>query len=159
MTQDELMALREVPLPDRAVWRQDGDPVQIWEPNGRAWTTFRIKGKLVRARDPRNDFGVGAVAVLEDIAPKTCQTCKHWGAKGKREYCVQGWIGEPIDPDTYKPMVMPFVVKNCGHPELLFCERPLRADGFAVADGSEYAAALYTAEKFGCVLHEEGEPC
>lgn len=90
---------------------------------------------------------------------KTCQTCKHWGVPRATKPHIHDNIVEPTDPDTYKPMVMPFVVKNCGHPELLFCERPLRADGFAVADGSEYAAALYTAEKFGCALHEEGEPC
>lgn len=57
MTNDELMVLREVPMPFVAVWREDEDPVTIWEPNGRAWTTFRINGELVRARDARNDTG------------------------------------------------------------------------------------------------------
>jgi hypothetical protein len=51
-------------------------------------------------------------------------------------------------------MVTAFEVRFCKHPELMFCERPLRPDGFAVADGSNYQAHLYTAEAFGCVLHE-----
>lgn len=63
-------------------------------------------------------------------------------------------IIRPEDPDTYEPMVLPFEVRTCGHPKLLFCERPLERDGFAVADGSEYMAVLYTAEGFGCVRHE-----
>ena len=54
-------------------------------------------------------------------------------------------------------MVMPFVVGRCRHPKLLFCERPLSPDGFAVADGSVYRAALFTAESFGCVQHERAE--
>lgn len=49
---------------------------------------------------------------------------------------------------------MPFAVRRCMHPKLLFCERPVEDDGFCVADGSIYRAALYTAERFGCVLHE-----
>jgi hypothetical protein len=48
-----------------------------------------------------------------------------------------------------------FEVRICQHPRLLFCERPLEANGFAVADGSEYMANFYTAEDFGCVKHEE----
>ena len=82
----------------------------------------------------------------------TCRTCKHW--------TVNGPIGDddpiitPIDPDTYEPMKIGFEVRICNHPRLLFCERPLESDGFAVADGSEYMANLYTAQDFGCVLHE-----
>ena len=47
-----------------------------------------------------------------------------------------------------------FEVKQCKHPGLLFCERPLESNGFAVVDGSQYFAALATAEDFGCVRYE-----
>lgn len=79
-----------------------------------------------------------------------CKTCVHWSKKSDG-----GWnqILEPTDPDTYEPMVFEFEVRECTNPRLLFCERPLDRDGFAVADGSEYMANLYTAEGFGCVLH------
>jgi hypothetical protein len=80
---------------------------------------------------------------------KRCRTCAHW----KND--TFSYIMDPVDPDTYQPMEMPFEVRRCVHPRLLFCERPLEADGFAVADGSNYYAAFYTAEDFGCVKHEE----
>lgn len=80
----------------------------------------------------------------------TCKTCKHW----KTEGAGHSDILRPIDPDTYEPMAMPFEVRSCEHPALLFCERPLEKDGFAIADGSGYMAGLYTAEDFGCVRHE-----
>lgn len=85
-----------------------------------------------------------------------CKTCKFWcvpvDVKGK----PRTWDGIvfPIDPDTYKAMDTTFDVRECKHPELMFCERPLRPDGFAVADGSDYSARLYTAEEHGCSLHE-----
>jgi hypothetical protein len=79
-----------------------------------------------------------------------CATCTHWTKTDDK------WneITAPFDPDTYEPMSMPFEVRECKHPKLLFCERPVESDGFAVADGSLYFAALYTAEDFGCVRHE-----
>lgn len=79
-----------------------------------------------------------------------CRTCKHWRMPD------QEWerIIAPIDPDTYERMKLPDEVRECRHPMLLFCERPLEPNGFAVADGSEYMAALYTAHEFGCVRHE-----
>ena len=61
----------------------------------------------------------------------TCKTCKHWR-------------------DSYEPMVLPFAVRQCKHPSLTFCERPVESNGFRVAD----MAALVTAEDFGCVRHE-----
>lgn len=79
-----------------------------------------------------------------------CKTCKHWTF----ENAGYDGIANPIDPDTYEPMKMPFEVRRCGHPELMFCERPLDPIGFAVADGSTYMADLYTAEDFGCIRHE-----
>ena len=78
-----------------------------------------------------------------------CRTCKFWVVnKGDWDQ-----ISNPFDPDTYEPMKMPFEVRLCQHPDWKFCERPLRDDGFALADGSGYMANLYTAENFGCVLH------
>lgn len=82
----------------------------------------------------------------------TCQTCKHWSVAGPRGSTDE--IINPTDPDTYEPMVTTFEVRICKHPRLLFCERPLESDGFAVADGSRYMANLYTAQDFGCLLHE-----
>lgn len=80
----------------------------------------------------------------------TCGNCRHWKDTNR------DWdeIAKPTDPDTYEPMAMPFEVKVCKHPALLFCERPLETNGFAVADGSKYMANLYTAKDFGCVRHE-----
>lgn len=84
-----------------------------------------------------------------------CKTCRHWLAEeGRRRHDE---ILEPVDPDTYEPMTMPFEVRQCLHPQLGFCERPVERDGFALADGSEWVARLYTAEDFGCVRHEPAE--
>lgn len=81
----------------------------------------------------------------------TCKTCRHWRATGDEP---SAGVTHPIDPDTCEPMQMPFEVRSCKHPKLLFCERPLEPDGFAVQDGSYYAADLITAENFGCIQHE-----
>lgn len=81
----------------------------------------------------------------------TCKTCKHW-TEGARHWDE---ILHPIDGDTLEPMETTFEVRMCKHPQLLFCERPLERTTFAVADGSQYMANLYTAEEFGCLLHEE----
>ena len=84
----------------------------------------------------------------------TCKTCKHWSQTDR------SWdeIINPTDPYTMEPMATTFKVWMCKHPELMFCARPLRPDGFAVADGSNYMANLYTGQDFGCVLHEEKPP-
>ena len=82
-----------------------------------------------------------------------CKTCAHWPASGLDwdEY------ERPLDQDTFEPMETGFNVRRCQHPKLLFCERPLEANGFAVKDGSTYFAALYTGEDFGCVRHSDLE--
>lgn len=90
----------------------------------------------------------------------SCKTCRHWKQAGNTwddgSEHLDNWneITMPVDPDTYQPMEMPFEVRQCRNPKLLFCERPLESDGYAVADGSQYMARLYTAEDFGCALHE-----
>jgi hypothetical protein len=85
----------------------------------------------------------------------TCKTCKHWTEPGdwgtKRQMCT------PLDPDTYKPMDRGFEVRICEHPEQTFCEAPVTANGFGVADGSTYLAMLATGQDFGCVRHETRE--
>lgn len=85
---------------------------------------------------------------------KRCATCRHWQTD-------DDWrshdMTHPVDPDTFQPMATAFEVRECKHPKLLFCERPLESNGFAVADGSTYFAALYTAQDFGCVRHESVE--
>jgi hypothetical protein len=80
-----------------------------------------------------------------------CSTCRYWKLADKEDYDE---IRRPPDPDTYEDMEMPFEVGECRHPKLLFCERPLEPNGFAICDGSNYMANLYTAESFGCVRHE-----
>lgn len=85
---------------------------------------------------------------------KTCDTCKHWQDYDNGFYDD---ILRPRDPDTYEPMELPFDVRMCTSPKLLFCERPVEENGATVRDGSEYKAELLTAAKFGCVLHEDGE--
>lgn len=82
-----------------------------------------------------------------------CKTCAHWRKPDSDEYLGRD-ITDPIDPDTYQPMQLPFEVRPCKHPKLLFCERPVESPGFAVADGSTYFAGLYTTEDFGCLMHE-----
>jgi hypothetical protein len=79
-----------------------------------------------------------------------CKTCVHWGSKRPED----DYLSNPVDPDTYEPMEMPFEVKRCCHPKLHRFERPSEPNGFAVNDGSDYYAALHTAEQFGCVLWE-----
>jgi hypothetical protein len=80
---------------------------------------------------------------------KRCRTCAHWVIEDNYE------IVAPVDPDTWKPMEMPFQVGICRHPEQTFCERPVADPGFGLADGSGWAATLFTTADFGCVLHEE----
>ena len=81
-----------------------------------------------------------------------CATCRHWLVSDKD--WPHGGITQPVDPDTYEPMEMPFEVRECQHPKLMFCERPVENPGFAVADGSTYVAKFYTTGAFGCVLHQ-----
>lgn len=84
---------------------------------------------------------------------RRCFTCRHWTIPSESEHAGRE-VCEPTDPDTLTPMRMPFEVRRCRNPKLLFCERPVEDPGFAVADGSTYFAGLYTTAKFGCVLHE-----
>lgn len=80
-----------------------------------------------------------------------CKTCKHWRAPDTDERWRVAQLTRPIDPDTMEPMGVPFEVRECAHPAKTFFER-----GFGLLDGSEYMAALVTAEYFGCVRHEDG---
>ena len=86
-------------------------------------------------------------------AMNTCKTCIHWKVEDTNGCTPHEGIVTPTDPDTYEPMKMPFEVRHCMNPALLFCERPVQPDGFCVADGSTYMAHLMTSENFGCVLH------
>jgi hypothetical protein len=86
---------------------------------------------------------------MPPLEGKACKTCINW--IDTDEYCP---IMHPRDPDTYEEMYMPFKVRKCKSKELLFFERPLSNKGFAVVDGSEYMAELYTAENFYCPNHK-----
>ena len=85
---------------------------------------------------------------------QTCKTCIHWQ---KSDDPYGDSLTTPMDPDTFEEMESAFEVRICTHPSKLFCERPLEANGFALADGSGYKARLATGEGFGCVRHEAGD--
>lgn len=80
-----------------------------------------------------------------------CDTCRYWIAPKENEWDE---ICKPIDMDTYDPMVMPFEVRECKHPQLVKFERTTESNGFSVSDGSGYLARLCTGPYFGCVRHK-----
>lgn len=83
---------------------------------------------------------------------QTCKTCKYWQIQEKDRW---NELITPLDPDTYEQMKMPFEVRWCCNPKLGFFERPVEVDAAALVDGSEYHAALLTAEGFGCANYME----
>lgn len=90
---------------------------------------------------------------------RTCKDCKHW--KKGEDYDEGDKVARPYHPVTFDPQTEEktvetygYAVRYCEHPKILFYERP-EIDGAAVVDGSDYFAALLTAESFGCILHEE----
>lgn len=85
-----------------------------------------------------------------------CKNCKWWKKPGNsKEYNRGNNIIKPVDPDTCEPMEMPFEVRYCSSPGILFCERPVKSNGATVVDGSGYMADFITAPNFGCVLFED----
>ncbi|MEN6491730.1 MAG: hypothetical protein ABFC85_07040 [Rectinema sp.] len=89
---------------------------------------------------------------------KSCKTCKHWQNPEDcdRDYRAKD-ICNPEDPDTYEPMKnLPFEVRRCASPRLLFSERPVESNGACVVDGSGYWAGLCTGEDFYCSNFEAG---
>ena len=85
-------------------------------------------------------------------ASKTCKTCKWW-EKGD-VFHQSNYVMHPHDPDTGRLMELPFDVRVCTSPNILFYERPVEITQAAVVDGSEYLARLITAEEFYCANHE-----
>jgi hypothetical protein len=66
MTESELMALPEIPDERKALWREDDDPVHIWDTSGCAWTVARVAGRRVRIRTPHYDARrIGREAILD----------------------------------------------------------------------------------------------
>ena len=88
----------------------------------------------------------------------TCKTCAFWKQPSEDDNYHAVAICDPFDPDTLKPMERGFEVRICKHPLQTRFEAPVECNGFGVTDGSEYFAALATAEDFGCVRHSEFEP-
>lgn len=88
----------------------------------------------------------------------TCATCKHWTVVQERDDGSYENIYNPVDPDTWEPMDMPFEIRRCNNPAKTFCERPVERNGFGTADGSTYMADLFTGPDFGCVRHSDGQP-
>lgn len=86
-----------------------------------------------------------------------CVTCKWWQEEEDRYNTVVN----PPDPITYDQLETEdeirakwgHAVRHCKNPKILFYQRP-EINAAAVVDGSNYHAALLTAEQFGCVLHE-----
>jgi len=85
-----------------------------------------------------------------------CRTCTHWQKEPEGKHWGAQRIIEPEDIDTGEYMEMPFEVRYCKCPRILFCERPVESCGASVADGSGYNANLLTGPEFGCLLHETG---
>lgn len=83
----------------------------------------------------------------------TCKTCKHWQVDGDKNYQALH-LCKPEDPYTGEPMQRGFEVRMCMQPTQTRFEPPVESNGFALTDGSDYYAALCTAEDFGCVRHE-----
>jgi len=84
----------------------------------------------------------------------TCKTCAHWIDPAEGDDWNKNNLTGYFDPITFEPIPAPFEVRICEHPGKRFCARPVEPNGFAIADGSTYFAALATAEDFGCVRHE-----
>lgn len=84
----------------------------------------------------------------------TCKTCQHWQDPNSDDFYARS-LCKPLDPENnYKPMERGFSCKVCALPTQTFAEAPVERNGFGLVDGSEYYAALVTAEDFGCVRHE-----
>lgn len=93
-----------------------------------------------------------------------CRDCRYWTpitedsyGSGMHRVVFPPKDGEEWwDVDTSEVSVRArglHLVRRCEHPRIVFYQRPA-PDGAAVFDGSEYKAALATAEGFGCVLFE-----
>lgn len=86
-----------------------------------------------------------------------CKNCKYWKKEDTHQNYHADEIIEPYDPDTYQPMEnLPFEVRICLCPEIVYFERQPTDKGVALIDGSNYYARMLTAENFGCVNFEEG---
>lgn len=85
----------------------------------------------------------------------TCKTCRHWQkpSDANKGYMALG-LCDPTDPDSGEPMNRGFEVRVCQQPTQTRFESPVEANGFGLTDGSNYYAALCTAEDFGCIRHE-----
>lgn len=79
-----------------------------------------------------------------------CQTCKWWAKKSDWE---NGKL-EPVDSETFEPMVMPYEVRFCTSPLLARFEFPPDKNRASLYDGSEYYAEIVSGPDFGCVNHE-----
>jgi hypothetical protein len=84
-----------------------------------------------------------------------CKTCKHWTAPDTHidKYSIVE-ICQPVDPDTFEPMVNAFEVRECRSPKIAYFERNPESTGITLVDASEYFARMLTGEDFGCVNHE-----
>ena len=89
----------------------------------------------------------------------TCKNCQYWLFPSEEEFGSHPII-QPYD-DVHDELVETeemgikyrgFRVRYCKHPKVVFYQTPDR-DGAVVVDGSQYKAALITAEDFGCILH------
>jgi len=83
---------------------------------------------------------------------KICQECNWWRDDEPEEWDP---LLHPVDVDTCERMVMPWVIRECKCPDILFYDRPVKRNQATVQDGSEYFARLCTGPDFGCVLFKQ----
>ena len=83
-----------------------------------------------------------------------CKTCKHWTSPSANENWDAASICHPVDPDTYERMKMPFEVRMCESPKIVYFERNPDSTGISLTDASRYYASMLTGEDFGCVNYE-----
>ncbi len=82
-----------------------------------------------------------------------CKDCLFW----IDDESDTNYIMHPFDEDTFKEKKMPFLVKRCNCSNITLFERNPNIDGVSLCDGSNYRAAMYTGENFGCVNGKEKE--
>lgn len=89
--------------------------------------------------------------------PMCCANCKHWkrvvGESDNDEtFRVQNLLVRDGNLEVADPQ--PFSIGKCVNRLITANERPVNPMTATVVDGSDFFAALVTAEGFSCSLHE-----
>jgi hypothetical protein len=86
-----------------------------------------------------------------------CRNCKYWQIPEGCNGYVSDSIYNPIDPDTFESMKMPFEVRECKSGNITLFERNPNPKGVSLQDGSDYFATMYTGPLYGCVNFKKKE--